>query len=141
MKFEKGQTVHALYSCYELPERVMALSNIGSFSILDGESLEIRTCYVASQELKVLYAWVFPRISPASDLQHGVSVVIISSKPSSSIHICTLIIDQANSISQTQEADIDLASEVNHLSQPFYDYYNYSNFRKSLARHVIARAS
>ena len=116
MKFEKGQVVHALYSCYDLPERIMALSNMGSFSILDGESLEARTCYIPSLALKVLYSWTFPRsVDVSGGRQPGVFVVIISSNSSSSIHLCTLIIDEADSISQTQETDIDLPSEVNYL--------------------------
>jgi len=112
VQFSKGKSVHSLHTCQELPG-IVALSNTGDVTILNPGDLETISNYTPNTaDMRVLYSWLFPRSEILGDSQKVAIMILIVSGVTDTTHLRILAIDEANSVSQLQEQNIELSSEV-----------------------------
>ncbi|PPQ94798.1 hypothetical protein CVT25_007435 [Psilocybe cyanescens] len=109
----REHTAYGLYSCGELPERVVALSTTGEIAVVDADSLEVKSSLQQSVSSGVIHASVFT--ASTSYLGRGTAgaiVVMATSGSSKKTHLRILAIDEADSIiSQEQDCELPLDSE------------------------------
>lgn len=102
--------MHGLYVSDELKDRIVALSCAGDVTILDSESLEVKSkCSSSSSGQTVRYAWLLP-MTPRNLQTSALMVVLHSGTPNA--HLRLLAIDETDSISQVKDEDIELPFEV-----------------------------
>lgn len=90
----------------------MALSTTGDVTIIDADSLEVKTTFSSSPST-VSHASMFPAsTSPLSSGQNTAILVMVASGSSKTTHLRILAIDETDSISLKQESEISVDSEV-----------------------------
>ena len=96
--------------CDELNGRIVALSCAGDVTILDAESLETKLNWPSSSNgPTVQFAWLLS-MAPKK-LQTRVFMIVVYSGTTNT-HLRILAIDEADSISQFKDEDIELPVEV-----------------------------
>ncbi|KAF8883188.1 hypothetical protein CPB84DRAFT_193080 [Gymnopilus junonius] len=109
--FSQDEVAYGLYSCTDLPERIVALSITGNIAVVDADSLEVKTTFSSSASAVIHASFFSACTSSFSSLQQGGVLVVVSSGPSKSTHLRILAIDEADSISLKQENQISVDSE------------------------------
>ncbi|KAF4619578.1 hypothetical protein D9613_004793 [Agrocybe pediades] len=106
----EGQTAYGLYSCAELPDRIVLLSTNGELALVQADSLEVKSSRGA-QKGNVLFAkFVAAEATSLSSKSNGAVMVLVESGSAKKTQLRVLTIDEADSISE-QESEIPIESD------------------------------
>ncbi|PPQ69895.1 hypothetical protein CVT26_014158 [Gymnopilus dilepis] len=109
--FSEGEKAYALYACEDLPERILAVSNTGSVTVMDANTLEVKATSDSNQST-VIHTSLFPASTCSfSSSSKGGALVMVSSGSSENTRLRIFAIDEADSISLTEENEISVDSE------------------------------
>ncbi|KAF8165883.1 hypothetical protein B0H34DRAFT_254615 [Crassisporium funariophilum] len=111
------QFAHAIYSCDELADRIILLSTTGEVSVIDAQSLDIKSIHQlstpsSSRLASVMHAFILPSSSCSFvSAERGAVLAVVSSESSKKTYLKILAIDEADSISEYQTYDIPIERE------------------------------